>query len=248
MTREVPQILVIEDDTALLRTLRVLLEREGYRVSEATSAARAEIEAGSHRPDLLLVDLGLPDADGLTVIRHVRTWSTMPMIVVSARHLESQKIAALDAGADDYITKPFSSAELLARVRAGLRRRAQGAPGAALLALGPLRVDLRRRRIQGPQGDVHLTPLEYRILECLARQSGMVVRQRQLLREVWGPNREHDVRSLRVCIKSLRDKLEPDPRIPHYLITVTGLGYRLSIDEVAPASGSSGEQSPGAAD
>ena len=232
MTREAPQILVVEDDNALVRTLRVLLEREGYRLIEATTAARAEIEARSHRPDLLLVDLGLPDADGLTVICHVRTWSTMPIIVVSARHMEDQKIAALDAGADDYITKPFSSAELLARVRAGLRRRSQGVPGAAILTLGPLRLDLRSRRIQGPRGDVHLTPLEYRILECLAHQSGIVVRHRQLLREVWGPNREHDVRSLRVCIKSLRDKLEPDPAIPRYLITVTGLGYRLFTDEV----------------
>ena len=159
MTREAHQILVIEDDAAMLHTLCVLLQREGYRLIEASTAARAEIEARSHRPDLLLVDLGLPDADGLTVIRQVRTWSTVPIIVISARHMEAQKIAALDAGADDYITKPFSNAELLARVRAGLRRRSQGGSGAAILALGPLRIDLGRRRIQGPQGDVHLTPL-----------------------------------------------------------------------------------------
>jgi two-component system KDP operon response regulator KdpE len=242
MTREGPQILVIEDEATLLHLLRTLLGREGYRVIEATTAARAEIEARSRRPDLLLVDLGLPDADGLTVIRHVRNWSTVPIVVLSARRLEHQKIAALDAGADDYITKPFSNPELLARVRAGLRRRSQGRPGAAIFTLGPLRIDLSSRRICGPQGDVHLTPLEYRVLECLARRSGMVVRQGQLLREVWGPDREHDVRGLRVCIKSLRDKLEPDPRIPRYLMTVTGIGYRLDTDESTPVVGGSHEQ------
>jgi two-component system KDP operon response regulator KdpE len=144
----------------------------------------------SHKPDLLLLDLGLPDTDGLTVIRQVRAWSPVPIVVLSARTMEDQKIA----------------------------------------------IDLARRLTQGPQGNIHLTPLEYRVLECLARQTGMVVRQRQLLREVWGPDRQDDARSLRVCIKYLRDKLEPDPRRPHFLVTETGLGYRLCTDEVLQAN------------
>ncbi len=246
MTREAHKILVIDDDAALLRTLHILLESEGYRVIGAATATRAETEARSHRPDLLLLDLGLPDADGLTVIRSVRAWSTIPIIVCSGRHMEEQKIAALNAGADDYVAKPFSSPELLARVRAGLRHRARwhGGAGAAILSLGPMCVDLGRRRVQGAQGELHLTPLEYRVLECLARQSGVVATQRELLREVWGPDREGDSRGLRVCIKSLRDKLEPEPRIPRYIITVIGLGYRLVSDEVTPASGPADYQTP----
>ena len=233
MTRAADQILIIEDDPTRA-ALRVLLQQEGYRTIEATTAGRAEIEARSHRPDLLIGDLALPDGDGLTVIRRVRTWSIMPIIVLTACHVEQQKIAALDAGADDYITKPFSTRDLLARVRAGLRRRLQsGSHKAAILAVGPVQLDLVHRRVLGPQGDLHLTPLQRRLLECLARQSGTVVPQRQILREVWGPYRELDVLSLRVCIKSLREKLEPDPHIPRYLITVKGLGYKLCADEVA---------------
>jgi two-component system KDP operon response regulator KdpE len=227
MTQAMHLILVIEDEPGIRAVLRVLLEAENYRVIEAGSAQRGEIEARTHKPDLLLVDLGLPDDDGLALIRRVRAWSPVPVVVLSARTMESQKVAALDAGADDYVTKPFSAAELLARVRAGLRRASRGADSLPLLSLGETHIDLTRRVASGPGGAVHLTPLEYRVLDCLARQSGMIVTARQLLREVWGPDRVGDSGALRVCVKGLRDKLERDPRRPQFLVTEAGIGYRL---------------------
>jgi two-component system KDP operon response regulator KdpE len=163
----------------------------------------------------------------------------VPIVVLSARTMEEQKIAALDAGADDYVAKPFSTPELLARLRAALRRDLRGAAPAALLQFGALQVDLARRETHGDAGEVHLTPLEYRLLACLARHLGSIVMQRQLIREVWGPERQDDSRSLRVCVKNLRAKLEPDPRQPRYLLTETGLGYRLRADE-DPAAQASG--------
>jgi two-component system KDP operon response regulator KdpE len=230
MTQSMHQILVIEDEPAIRAVLRVLLEAEGYRIVEADTAMRAEIESRSHKPDLLLVDLGLPDGDGLKVIKKVRLWSPVPVIVLSARTMEEQKIAALDAGADDYITKPFSAPELLARVRAALRRNVRGAEQTSIVRLDRIEVDLTRRETRGPTGEIHLTPLEYRVLECLARHLGSIVTQKQLIREVWGPERLGDTRSLRVCVKNLRNKLEPDPRKPRYIVTEAGLGYRLRTE------------------
>lgn len=231
MTQAMHSILVIEDDPAIRNVLRVLLQAEHYRVVEAATAARAVIEARSHRPDLLLVDLGLPDGDGLKVIRDVRAWSVVPIVVLSARTMETQKIAALDAGADDYVTKPFSAPELLARVRAALRRSARGAEQLPLLQLGSVEVDLVRRQARGKDGEVHLTPLEYRVLESLARHAGMIVTQKQLIREAWGPGRMGDSSSLRVCVRNLRQKIEPNASQPRYIVTEAGLGYRLRTDE-----------------
>jgi two-component system KDP operon response regulator KdpE len=231
MTQAMHAILVIEDDAAIRNVLRVLLEAEHYRVVEAETAARAVIEARSHRPDLLLVDLGLPDGDGLKVIRDVRVWSAVPIVVLSARTMEAQKIAALDVGADDYVTKPFSAPELLARVRAALRRNARSADQVPLLQLGNVEVDLVRREARDKHGEIHLTPLEYRVLESLARQAGMIVTQNQLMREAWGPGRLDDSSSLRVCVRNLRQKIEPNPSQPRYIVTEAGLGYRLRTDE-----------------
>ena len=230
MTQAMHQILAVEDEPDIRRILRALLEGDQYRFIEAETAERGEIEARSHKPDLLLVDLGLPDGNGIDLIRRIRAWSPVPIIVLSARTMEEQKIAALDAGADDYVTKPFSTPELLARVRAALRRHVRGAEQTPLLRMGAVQIDLARRESHGPQGDLHLTPLEYRVLESLARHTGLIVRQAQLIREVWGPERLGDTGSLRVCMKNLRAKVEPDPRRPRYLVTEAGLGYRLRAD------------------
>jgi two-component system KDP operon response regulator KdpE len=231
VTQAKHQILAIEDDAGIRSVIRVLLQAEQYRVIEAETAARGEIEARSHKPDLLLLDLGLPDDDGVSLIRRIRAWSPVPIVVLSARTMEAQKIAALDAGADDYVTKPFSAPELLARVRAALRRNARSAEQVPLLNLGSIAIDLTRREARAPDGEIHLTPLEYRVLESLARQAGMIVTQDQLIREVWGPDRLGDTRSLRVSLKNLRHKVEPNPSRPQYIITEAGLGYRLRANE-----------------
>jgi two-component system, OmpR family, KDP operon response regulator KdpE len=232
VTLAMHQVLVIEDDAGIRDVLRAMLGAARYRVVDAETAARGEIEAQTHKPDLLIVDLGLPDRDGIELIRRVRTWSSVPIIVLSARTSETQKIAALDAGADDYVTKPFGVAELLARVRAALRRVAIGAMPSSEVRLGSIVIDLARRELCGAAEAVHLTPLEYRVLENLARQPGTIVKQDRLIKEVWGPAQMGDTRSLRVCIRNLRAKLEPDPHRPRYLVTEAGLGYRLRVDDV----------------
>lgn len=227
MTETMFRILVVEDDAGLRDLLRTLLEAEGYRVIEAETAARALIEARSHKPDAVLADLGLPDRDGQAVIRSIREFSPVPIIVLSARAMEADKVLALDGGADDYVTKPFSSTELLARVRAALRRSARSAEQRETLRLGRLTVDLGTREAVGPDGNVHFTPVEYRLLACLAHGHGLIVTQEQIIREVWGPDRVTDTRGLRSYVKMLREKIEPDPARPRFLVTEPGVGYRL---------------------
>jgi two-component system KDP operon response regulator KdpE len=225
-------VLIVEDDAGIRGVLRMLLESQQYRVVEAESAARGAVEARTHRPDLAIIDLGLPDRDGLSLIREIRRVSPLPILVLSARTMEADKIAALDAGADDYVAKPFSAPEMLARVRAALRRNARVGEQLPVLRLGAVTVDLARRTALGPDGALHLTPLEFRVIDSLARNAGMIVTQAQLIREAWGPDRMGDSRGLRSYIKMLRQKLEPDPRQPRYLITEAGIGYRLRTDEV----------------
>jgi two-component system KDP operon response regulator KdpE len=225
------RVLIVDDDADIRGVIRMLLESQHYQVVEAESAARGVIEARSHRPDLVIVDLGLPDRDGLTVIREIRRFSPIPILVLSARSMDADKVAALDAGADDYVSKPFSTPELLARVRAALRRNARGNEQLPLLRLGQVSVDLTRRVAHGPDGPLHLTPLEYRVITCLARNAGSIVTQAQLIREAWGPERLGDSRGLRSYIRMLRQKLEPDPGQPRYLVTEVGVGYRLQVDE-----------------
>jgi two-component system KDP operon response regulator KdpE len=222
-----PTILVVEDEPQIRRFLKASLDAEGYRIVEAADARRARIDAGMHKPDMALVDLGLPGGDGLGVIRAIREWSSMPILVLSARTHERSKIEALDAGADDYVTKPFGVGELLARVRAGLRHASRAPTGDASLTLGDAHVDLAQRRATRAGEDVRLTTTEWRLLAVLARHLGMVVTHRQLLAEVWGPNHVNDTHYLRIYMKQLRDKLEADPVQPLYLRTELGIGYRL---------------------
>ena len=223
-------ILLVEDEPDIRRFLRSTLAAEGYRVVESPTAERGAIDAGTQKPDLAIVDLALPDYDGAELIREIRRWSTMPIVVLSARHQERTKIDALDAGADDYITKPFGVGELLARVRAALRHAARS-PGGDALTLGAVRVDLQKRQILRDGAQVHLTPIEFRLLAYLAKHLGMVVTHRQLLAEVWGPSHVERTHYLRIYMKQLRDKLEADPVQPRYLLTEPGVGYRLLADD-----------------
>jgi two-component system KDP operon response regulator KdpE len=226
--------IVIEDEPQIRRFVRGALEQEGWQVHEAATLREGVAAAGTRKPDLLIVDLGLPDGDGMELIRDVRGWSSVPIIVLSARSDELDKIAALDAGADDYLTKPFGTGELLARVRVGLRRqRGQAAGGAsdhageAAFRFGDVEVDRAARVVRRAGESVHLTPTEYRLLGVLVANAGRVLTQRQLLREVWGPSHQDQGHYLRIYMGHLRHKLEADPAQPKHLLTETAVGYRL---------------------
>ena len=231
MTATRATILVIEDEPEIRRFLRSSLSAEGYKVVESATARRGAIDATTHKPDLAIVDLALPDFDGIEVIRRIRDWSPMPIIVLSARVQERAKVEALDAGADDYVTKPFGVGELLARVRAAMRHITRTADASDRLQLGEVVLDLAARIATRSGSEVHLTPIEFRLVACLARHLGMVVTHKQLLEEVWGPTHARDTHYLRIYMKQLRDKLETDPIRPRHFLTETGVGYRLVADE-----------------
>jgi two-component system KDP operon response regulator KdpE len=220
------RVLVVDDDRQLLRALRINLTARGYDVDVAADGAAALAVASRQPPDLIIVDLGLPDMDGVRVVEGIRGWSTAPIIVLSARHVEQSKVEALDAGADDYVTKPFGMDELLARVRAALRRSAPVAED-PVVTTDAFTVDLAARRVTRDGADVRLTPTEWHLLEVLVRHPGKLVSQRQLLQEVWGPRYERETNYLRVYLAQLRAKLEPDPSRPRHLLTEPGMGYRF---------------------
>ena len=225
-------VLLIEDEAEIRRFLRTSLPAHGYRLYEATTGADGLAQAKARNPDIILLDLGLPDVDGTEVIRQVREWSTIPIIVLSAREQEQAKVAALDLGADDYVTKPFGVNELLARMRAALRHIAgpPGEPVEPVFTLGDLKVDLGRRQVFVSAKEVHLTPIEYKLLTTLIRNAGRVMTHRQLLKEVWGPLHVDEVHYLRVYMRQLRNKLEENPAHPRYLVTELGVGYRLRTE------------------
>jgi two-component system KDP operon response regulator KdpE len=221
------RILVVDDDDQLRRALRINLAARHYDVLTAGDATAALAVAARTPPDLAIVDLGLPDLDGVEVVRGLRGWTSIPIIVLSARDGQATKVEALDAGADDYVTKPFGMDELLARIRAALRRAAPE-PGAAIITTPDFTIDLAAKRLSTAAGDVRLTPTEWHMLEVLARHPDKLVAQRQLLREVWGPAYENETNYLRVHLANLRRKIEPDPSRPRYLITEPGIGYRFT--------------------
>jgi two-component system, OmpR family, KDP operon response regulator KdpE len=228
MTESSPLILLVEDEPQLRRFLRPMLRTNGYRLVEAETAREGVALAHSHNPDIVLLDLGLPDGDGVEVTRQLRAWSQVPIIIISARGKEQDKVEALDAGADDYLIKPFGSAELLARLRVAVRHAARGVQATPLSThtFGDVRVDLERRTVHRGEAEVHLTPHEYKLLVTLIRNAGKVVTHRLLLREVWGPGAQQN-HYLRVYMGQLRQKLEDDPARPRWLATEAGVGYRL---------------------
>jgi two-component system KDP operon response regulator KdpE len=225
-------ILIVEDEPQIRHFLNTTLTAEGYRVIEAENGQRGVTEAATHKPDLVMVDLGLPDFDGVEVVKRIRAWSALPILILSARSAETEKVSALDAGADDYVTKPFGVGELMARIRVALRHAVHGGKQdtSGKLRFGSIEVDLERRLVRSDGRDVHLTPIEFRLLGCLAKHAGMVLTHRHLLREVWGPSYVDQAHYLRIYMKQLRHKLEPDPARPRFLLTETGVGYRLASD------------------
>jgi two-component system, OmpR family, KDP operon response regulator KdpE len=226
-----PLILVIEDEAQMRRFLRASLTSNGYRVIEAETGQAGLDQAAANNPVLVLLDLGLPDCDGLTVTERLRGWTNTPIIVISARGREQDKITVLDAGANDYVTKPFSVGELLARMRVALRQKTAGASGASEFISGDLRVDLHRRQVFVRDSEVHLTPIEYKLLTTLITYAGRVITHRQLLREVWGPNSSEHTHYVRVYMGQLRQKLETNPSRPVHLLTEPGVGYRLRTSD-----------------
>jgi two-component system KDP operon response regulator KdpE len=235
MTTSSRVVLVIEDDAKIRDVLRMTLELDSYRVIEAENGERGLVAAQSHRPDLAVIDLGLPDIDGVQVIKRIRDWTRMPIVVLSARTQEEEKVLALESGADDYVTKPFGARELLARVRVALRHSVQSSntPGPSV-RIGKWHIDLEKRDVHNDVGkSLHLTPIEFRLLEVLAKHSGMVVTHRQLLLQGWGPGSLDQTHYVRGYIKQLREKLETDPIRPEHLLTETGVGYRLVLDDPA---------------
>jgi two-component system KDP operon response regulator KdpE len=228
MGEPVQRILIVEDEAEIRRFVRMSLSAEGFEVIEAEGVQRGLIEAGTRRPDLVVLDLGLPDGDGIELIRDLRAWSDMPVLVLSARTTETDKINALDAGADDYLVKPFSAGELLARVRAQLRRRTRTVTdGSTSIEFGDVKIDLFRRSVERAGESVHLTPIQYRLLVHLTGYPNCVRTHRQLLHAVWGSSHSDDTPYLRVYMGQLRKKLEIDPSQPRHLLTEAGVGYRF---------------------
>ena len=229
MTELATHILIVEDEADIRRFVRLTLETEGHTVHEAPTLQRGLIEAGTRRPDLVVLDLGLPDGDGVQLIRELRTWSAMPIIVLSARSAEASKIAALDAGADDYLVKPFGSGELTARVRAQLRRRQalSAAGGQPVIRFSEVTLDLARRSVERGGQPLHLTPIEYKLLTHLASQPDRVITHQQLLKAVWGPGHAEDTHYVRVHLANLRKKVEDNASMPRHLVTEAGIGYRF---------------------
>lgn len=229
MTENLPRILIVDDERPIRRFLNASLQ-SGYAISEAASGAEAIQVAAAERPDLIILDLGLPDMDGIQVTRYLREWTQTPIIIVSVREQESEKIAALDAGADDYLTKPFGAGELMARIRVALRRSLQ-ADNEPIFTSGDLTVDLTNRLVTMQDKPVALTPTEYDLLKTLIKYAGKVLTHRQLLHTVWGAGYEADTHILQVNISNLRRKIEPDPTRPAHIVTEPGVGYRLKIKE-----------------
>jgi two-component system KDP operon response regulator KdpE len=225
-------IIVIEDEAQICRFLRTTLTSEGYQVIEAETGRQGLIEAATRKPELIILDLGLPDMDGVEVIKALRAWSSVPIIILSARSQESDKVSALDAGADDYLVKPFGAGELLARIRVALRHVSTAANGdeEGVFSVDQLKVDMMHRKITVSGAEIHLTPIEYRLLTVLIKHAGKVLTHRLLLNEVWGPNYVERAHYLRIYMGTLRHKLEQDPARPRFLLTEVGVGYRLAVD------------------
>jgi two-component system KDP operon response regulator KdpE len=232
MPHEKELILLIEDEPQMRRFLRITLQTQGYRLVEAATAQEGLVQATTRNPDVVLLDLGLPDLDGLEVTKRLREWSQTPIIVISAREQEQDKVKALDAGADDYLTKPFNAGELMARIRVALRHAARqdADQQEPVFVLHNLRVDLAQRLVYLDDKEVHLTPIEYKLLTVLIRHAGKVITHRQLLKDVWGPAHVEELQYLRVYMTQLRHKLEADPARPRFLMNEPGIGYRLKYD------------------